>query len=67
MAKKLVDIKVPQFVFLNIVFEVVVKIPYDTQIKQVIANGKKRTLNVEVSFFYPIDLDEPFLIVFLRI
>ncbi|CAK9861856.1 unnamed protein product [Sphagnum jensenii] len=42
LAKKLVDIKVPQFVFSNIVFEVVVKIPYETKIKQVIANGKKK-------------------------
>ncbi len=42
----------------NIVFEVVVKIPDDTQIKQVIANHKfikkkKKTLNVEAIFILP--------------
>ncbi len=35
------DIEVPQYVLLNMVFEAIVKIPYDTQIKQVFANGKK--------------------------
>jgi apocytochrome f len=40
--QKLVDIEVPQFVLLGTIFEVVIKIPYDTQIKQVIANGKKK-------------------------
>jgi apocytochrome f len=41
LAKKLVDIEVPQFVFPDTVFEAVIKIPYDTQIIQVLANGKK--------------------------
>jgi hypothetical protein len=39
--KKPMDIEVPQYVLLNMVFEAIVKIPYDTQIKQVFANGKK--------------------------
>ncbi|GJP74634.1 hypothetical protein CLOP_g5191, partial [Closterium sp. NIES-67] len=34
LAKKPVDIEVPQAVLPNTVFEAVVKIPYDTQIKQ---------------------------------
>jgi apocytochrome f len=46
LAKKPVDIEVPQSVLPNTVFEVVVKIPYDTQMKQVLANGKKGALNV---------------------
>ncbi|KAG6539863.1 hypothetical protein Mapa_018811 [Marchantia paleacea] len=41
LAKKPVDIEVPQSVLPNTVFEAVVKIPYDMQIKQVLANGKR--------------------------
>eukprot|EP01018_Ginkgo_biloba_P001319 Gb_37933 [translate_table: standard] len=41
LAKKLVDIEVPQSVLPDTVFESVVKIPCDMQMKQVIANGKK--------------------------
>jgi apocytochrome f len=37
LAKKPVDIEVPQAVLPNTVFEAVVKIPYDTQVKQVLA------------------------------
>ena len=40
LAKKPVDIEVPQAVLPDTVFEAVVKIPYDTQIKQVLSNGK---------------------------
>ncbi len=46
LAKKPVGIEVPQSVLPNTVFEVIVKILYDTQIKQVLANGKKGALNV---------------------
>nr|YP_010881529.1 cytochrome f [Pellia neesiana]WIA68607.1 cytochrome f [Pellia neesiana]WIA68693.1 cytochrome f [Pellia neesiana]WIA68779.1 cytochrome f [Pellia neesiana] len=46
LAKKSVDIEVPQSVLPDTVFEAVVKIPYDLQIKQVLANGKKGSLNV---------------------
>nr|AXX76476.1 cytochrome f [Dipteris conjugata] len=46
LAKKPVDIEVPQSVLPNTVSEAVVKIPYDMQIKQVLANGKKGGLNV---------------------
>jgi apocytochrome f len=46
LAKKLVDIEVPQSVLPNTIFEEIAKIPYDTQMKQVLANGKKGALNV---------------------
>nr|YP_008474576.1 apocytochrome f [Marsilea crenata]AGI51488.1 apocytochrome f [Marsilea crenata] len=53
LAKKPVDIEVPQSVLPNTVFEAVVKIPYDTQIKQVLANGKKGGLNVGAVLILP--------------
>ncbi|KAK1270191.1 Apocytochrome f [Acorus gramineus] len=54
------DIEVPQAVLPDTVFEAVVRIPYDKQLKQVLANGKKRDhlfsfvhqhLNDEEAFF----------------
>ncbi|KAH9530714.1 hypothetical protein CY35_20G021500 [Sphagnum magellanicum] len=53
LAKKRVNIEVPQSVLPDTVFEVVVKIPYDTQIKQVLANGKKGALNVGTVLILP--------------
>nr|YP_009522547.1 cytochrome f [Dumortiera hirsuta]AXQ02626.1 cytochrome f [Dumortiera hirsuta] len=53
LAKKPVDIEVPQSVLPNTVFEAVVKIPYDMQIKQVLANGKKGSLNVGAVLILP--------------
>nr|YP_009514494.1 apocytochrome f [Lygodium microphyllum]AXG76091.1 apocytochrome f [Lygodium microphyllum] len=53
LAKKPIDIEVPQSVLPNTVFEAVVKIPYDTQIKQVLANGKKGGLNVGAVLVLP--------------
>jgi apocytochrome f len=53
LAKKPVDIEVPQAVLPNTVFEAVVKIPYDTQVKQVLANGKKGNLNVGAVVILP--------------
>uniref|UniRef100_A0AAT9UTA3 Cytochrome f n=1 Tax=Pallavicinia longispina TaxID=280536 RepID=A0AAT9UTA3_9MARC len=53
LAKKSVDIEVPQSVLPNTVFEAVVKIPYDLQIKQVLANGKKGPLNVGAVLILP--------------
>ncbi|KAL5646871.1 hypothetical protein ACJX0J_000017 [Zea mays] len=41
-----VDIEVPQAVLPDTVFEAVLRIPYDMQLKQVLANGKKGGLNV---------------------
>lgn len=53
LAKKSVDIEVPQSVLPNTIFEAVVKIPYDTQIKQVLINGKQGSLNVGAVLILP--------------
>nr|YP_009690847.1 cytochrome f [Oleandra articulata]QEG57627.1 cytochrome f [Oleandra articulata] len=53
LAKKPVDIEAPQSVLPDTVFEAIVKIPYDTQIKQVLANGKKGGLNVGAVLILP--------------
>lgn len=53
LAKKTVDIEVPQSVLPDTVFEAIVKIPYDTRIKQVLANGKKGGLNVGAVLILP--------------
>nr|YP_009033835.1 apocytochrome f of cytochrome b6/f complex [Mesotaenium endlicherianum]AHZ11218.1 apocytochrome f of cytochrome b6/f complex [Mesotaenium endlicherianum] len=53
LAKKPLDIEVPQTVLPNTVFEAVVKIPYDLQVKQVLANGKKGGLNVGAVLILP--------------
>ena len=53
LAKKPVDIEVPQSILPDTVFEAVVKIPYDTQIKQILANGKKGALNVGAVLILP--------------
>ncbi|XP_026382583.1 uncharacterized protein LOC113277802 [Papaver somniferum] len=46
LANKPMDIEVPQVILPDTVFEAVVRIPYDMQLKQVLANGKKGALNV---------------------
>lgn len=53
LAKKSVDIEVPQSVLPNTVFEAVVRIPYDLQVKQVLANGRKGSLNVGAVLILP--------------
>ena len=53
LAQKPVEIEVPQSVLPDTVFEAVVKIPYDQQIKQVLANGKKGNLNVGAVLMLP--------------
>lgn len=53
LAQKPVEIEVPQAVLPDTVFEAVVKIPYDKQIKQVVANGKKGDLNVGAVLILP--------------
>nr|YP_009549025.1 cytochrome f [Calciphilopteris ludens]AYW16000.1 cytochrome f [Calciphilopteris ludens] len=53
LAKKPVDIEAPQSVPPDTVFEAIVKIPYDTWIKQVLANGKKGGLNVGAVLILP--------------
>nr|WIA67745.1 cytochrome f [Apopellia endiviifolia]WKW94954.1 cytochrome f [Apopellia endiviifolia] len=53
LAKKSVNIEVPQSVLPNTVFEAVVRIPYDLQVKQVLANGKKGSPNVGAVLISP--------------
>ena len=53
LAQKPVEIEVPQSVLPDTVFEAVIKIPYDQQIKQVLANGKKGDLNVGAVLILP--------------
>nr|YP_010712236.1 cytochrome f [Corydalis ternata]WDA92891.1 cytochrome f [Corydalis ternata] len=53
LANKPVDIEVPQAVLPDTVFEAVVRIPYDTQLKQVLANGKRGSLNVGAVLILP--------------
>ena len=53
LAQKPVEIEVPQSVLPDTVFEAVVKIPYDQQVKQVLGNGKKGQLNVGAVVILP--------------
>ena len=53
LAQKPVEIEVPQAVLPDTVFEAVIEIPYDTQVKQVLANGKKGDLNVGMVLILP--------------
>ena len=53
LAQKPVELEVPQAVLPDTVFEAMVKIPYDEQIKQVQANGKKGDLNVGMVLIMP--------------
>lgn len=53
LAKKAVELEVPQAVLPNTVFEAVVKIPYDMGLKQVSANGKRAALNVGAVLILP--------------
>lgn len=53
LAQKAIEIEVPQAILPDTVFEAVVKIPYDQQIKQVLGNGKKGELNVGAVLILP--------------
>lgn len=53
LAQKAVDLEMPQSVFPNQVFEANVNIPYDKQMKQVIATGKKGPINVGAVLILP--------------
>ena len=53
LAQKNIEIEVPQAVLPDTVFEAVVKIPYDQQVKQVLGNGKKGALNVGAVLILP--------------
>jgi len=44
--QKAIEVEAPQAVLPNSVFEIEVKVPYDTSRKQIGANGKKADLNV---------------------
>ncbi len=44
--EKAIEIEAPQAVLPNSVFEVEIKVPYDTNLKQIGANGKQADLNV---------------------
>lgn len=53
LAQKPVDIEVPQAVLPDTVFEATVKIPYDTEAKQVLGNGKKGPINLGAVLILP--------------
>lgn len=53
LANRPVEIDVPQAVLLDTVFEAVLRIPYDMQLKHVLTNGKKGELNVCVVLILP--------------
>jgi len=53
LAQKPVELKVPQSVLPDIVFEAVVDIPYDQQVQQVLGNGKSGDLNVGAVLMLP--------------
>ncbi|KAL4198096.1 hypothetical protein AMTRI_Chr03g138480 [Amborella trichopoda] len=53
LANKPVDIEVLQAVLPDTVFEAVVRIPYEMQLKQVLTNGKKGGLNVGAVLILP--------------
>ena len=53
LAQKSISIEVPQAVLPDTVFEAVVKIPYDQQVRQVLINGKKGKLNVGAVLILP--------------
>lgn len=53
LAQKPVEIEVPQAVLPDTVFEAVIELPYDKQVQQVLANGKKGDLNVGIVLILP--------------
>merc|ERR1711990_641470 len=53
LAQKPVELEVPQAVLPDTIFEAIVDIPYDQQIKQVLRNGKSGDLNVGAVLILP--------------
>jgi apocytochrome f len=53
LAQKPVELSVPQAVLPDTIFEAVVDIPYDQQVKQVVSNGKYGDLNVGAVLILP--------------
>lgn len=53
LAQKPAEMELPQAVLPNSVFEAVIEIPYNQEVKQVLANGKKGDLNVGMVLILP--------------
>ena len=53
LAQKAVELEIPQAVLPDTVFGALVGIPYDTQVKQVLGNGKSGDLNVGAVLLLP--------------
>nr|YP_010903484.1 apocytochrome f [Hypnea cryptica]WCH55937.1 apocytochrome f [Hypnea cryptica] len=53
LAQKKVEIETPQSVLPNSIFETIVKIPYNTNNKQILGNGQKGPLNVGAVLILP--------------
>uniref|UniRef100_UPI0031F3CFB2 cytochrome f n=1 Tax=Scurrula pulverulenta TaxID=529591 RepID=UPI0031F3CFB2 len=53
LANKPIDIEVPRAVLPDTVFEAVVRIPYDTKLKQVLSNGKRGALSIGAVLILP--------------
>jgi apocytochrome f len=53
LAQKSVELRVPQAVLPDSVFDAIVRIPYDLQVKQVLGNGKLGDLNVGAVLILP--------------
>ena len=53
LAQKAVEIRIPQSVFPSTIMEVVIEVPYDNKVKQVLGNGKKGELNVGAVLILP--------------
>jgi apocytochrome f len=53
LAQKPVELEVPQAVLPDTIFEAIVDIPYDQQVKQVLRNGKSGELNVGAVLILP--------------
>jgi apocytochrome f len=53
LVERPVEIQVPQSVFPDTVFEAVVEIPYDINVKQLVSTGKKGSLNVGAILVLP--------------
>jgi apocytochrome f len=53
LAQKPAELELPQAILPNSVFEAVIEIPYNQEVKQVLANGKKGDLNVGMVLILP--------------
>merc|ERR1712226_1716540 len=53
LAQKPVELEVPQAVLPNTVFEALIRIPFDSQLKQVTRNGKSGDLNIGAVLILP--------------